>query len=219
MTNRQSWAIKCASGLDVRDVDLSYESASLAIKSLNESEKAHGDTVAWLQQMEAVGTPKGFSPYKGKTSRKKATRKSKATKKVTKTGESTKDRQNRELWERAVKAGEAAVEEHEAVPMHVVQRANPLDDSSPVVKAWKPVSGGVCGFSWTVIKDGRTSFARWLVKNGHGKTSEYYGGVIVWGEDTKYSGQSMSAKEAYTSGLCEVLREAGVEFQTYSRLD
>lgn len=212
MSNRQSFAIKCASGLDVRGIDLSYESASLSIKCLNENEKAHGDTVAWLQELGAAGTPKGFSPYKGKS--KKA---SKVSKKPS--GESATDRKNREIWERAVASGKAAVDEHEATPMHVVQRANVLDDSSPIVKRYAPVAGGACGFSWTVIKDGRTSFAKWLVKSGNGKQSDYYGGVIVWGEDTKYSGQSLSAKESYTSGLCKVLREEGIRFQTYSRLD
>lgn len=213
MSNRQSFAIKCASGLDVRGLDIDYSFASEVISKLNDEHTYEG-TVAVLQGKGATGNPKGFSPYNGKA---KKGNKVKTSKKIK--GETQKDHENRELYERAAAAGEEAARAHEAIPMQVVEHTNPLNDNSPIKRAYAPTAGGVCGFSWTVIRDGRTSFAKWLVKNNKGKQSEYYGGVIVWGEDTKYSGQSMSTKESYTNAFARVLEEAGIKLQTYSRMD
>ncbi len=49
----------------------------------------------------------------------------------------------------------------------VVERANPFDDKSPVVKDWGTMLD-VCGFARIEIGDKRTSFAKWLKKRQNG---------------------------------------------------
>ncbi len=99
--------------------------------------------------------------------------------------------------------------------MHVVQRANPFDDSSPVVHRYAPVMDGVCGFAWVTIRPGTSSFARWVSKTGRGRKG-YYGGIQIW---VSGFGQSMTRKEAYADAFAAVLREAGVSASAGSRMD
>ena len=49
----------------------------------------------------------------------------------------------RELHRRADDAGRKAAAETVPTPMQIVQRANPLDDTSPIVRAYEPVMDGV----------------------------------------------------------------------------
>lgn len=120
------------------------------------------------------------------------------------------------LYKRADAAGKAAAEKRVPIPMVVVQRANPLDDNSPIVKRYAPVMGGVCGFAWVNIKPGYSAFANWLKKNKLADKS-YYGGVDVW---VGGYGQSMEKKEAYANAFAAVLRaEAGINAMSMSRLD
>ena len=55
-------------------------------------------------------------------------------------------------WDAAVAAGKAAAEVKVPVPMVVVQRSNPLNDASPVVKVYEPIIDGVCGFAWVKVR-------------------------------------------------------------------
>lgn len=211
MSKRQSWAIRCASGLDVRGITFSYEDASRIIGFLNDPEK-FSSAVRSLQAQGAKGTPKAFKPYR----KNKPVKVTKGARKPI----NNKDRAHQELYDRAVKAAEASVAEMTApVPMVVAEHTNPLDDNSPIKKVYAPAMGGVCGFSWIVVKDSRTSFAKWLVKNEKGRSSDYERGVIIWGRDNKYNGQSMETKQAWTRGFVSVLREAGINAQTYNRMD
>jgi hypothetical protein len=93
------------------------------------------------------------------------------------------------------------------VPMHVVQRANPLDDNSPIVKRYETVMDGVCGFAWVTVRPANCSFAIWAKKNKGWRTA-YNGGVQLWVSDFD---QSMTRKEAYASAFATVLRENGIE--------
>ena len=70
------------------------------------------------------------------------------------------------IYDEAWKAGVAAATDTVPVPMQVVQRANPLDDKSPIVKAYEPVYDGVCGFAWVKVKPANSPFAKWLKANG-----------------------------------------------------
>lgn len=121
-----------------------------------------------------------------------------------------------ELWKKAVAAGTAAGATVQPKPMVVTQHANMLDDASPVEKAWI-VADGLCGFAWVNVKPGTSSFAKWLVREGHARRDSYYGGVTVWISDY---GQSVTRKTAYAEAMAKTLREAGIP-RTFaqSRLD
>ena len=99
--------------------------------------------------------------------------------------------------------------------MHVVQHANPLDDSSPIVKRYAPVMDGVCGFAWVVVRPAGSSFGRWLRKE-RGHSLAYGGGVSIW---VGSFGQSYERKYAYARAFAGVLEEAGIEAYAQSRLD
>lgn len=120
-----------------------------------------------------------------------------------------------ELWDKASAAGNAAAEKTVPVPMVVAQRANMLDDSSPVVKTWD-VPSGVCGFAWVTVRPGNSAFANWLKKKGYGKPDSYAGGVTVW---CPLSTQSMEIKSAWAHAVAEVLRGAGVKAYGRDRMD
>ena len=99
--------------------------------------------------------------------------------------------------------------------MYVVQRANHFDDSSAIIKAYPPVMGGVCGFSWITVRPGTSSFARWLAKNKRASRG-YYGGIELW---IREFGQSMEKKLAYSEAFSQVLRDAGIKAYAGSRMD
>lgn len=120
------------------------------------------------------------------------------------------------LYAKADAAGRAAADACVPQPMYVVQRANPLDDNSPIVKAYAPVMSGVCGYAWINISPGNSTFARYLKEQGLGDRDNYYGGVSV----RVYGyGQSYEKKAAYAGAFAKVLQEAGIRAQSMSRLD
>lgn len=127
------------------------------------------------------------------------------------------------LFEQAEAAGEQAARECTPEPMHVVERANPLDDSSPIVKQYAPVMGGVCGFAWVWVK-GNSAIGRAAKK--HYANADfasdvrvhkgYPTGLNIW---VSGFGQSMETKEAYARAYCHVLTENGHEAHVESRMD
>lgn len=120
-----------------------------------------------------------------------------------------------ELALRADEAGRRAAAECIPEPMVVVQRANPFDDSSPIVKQYAPVMDGVCGFAWVTIRPGNCSFAHYAKKH-LGARKAYYGGVDIW--ISEY-GQSYERKYAYARAFAEVIAEAGINAYAGGRLD
>jgi hypothetical protein len=119
------------------------------------------------------------------------------------------------VYNEANRAGFAAAEAMKPRAMVVASHSNPLDDSSPVEKAWY-VADGVCGFAWVTIYPGNSSFAKWAVKNGVAKKA-YRGGVSIW---ISAHNQSMERKEAHARKLADVLREKlGVKAYAESRMD
>jgi hypothetical protein len=176
-TSRQTWAVFCATGYDVRAAGLTLQSASDLL------DLANADRAAAVAQLAA--TPGAVLKRKSAAAGKKT---------------------HADLYLRAHQAGLAAGNAAEVVPMTVQQHANPADDASPVVQQWH-VAGGVCGFAWVSVKPGNSSFAKWLVANGKGRTDHYAGGVTVWvGE----FGQSMTRKEAYAYAFANTLQAAGI---------
>lgn len=186
-TKRQTWALFCASGLDCRGIDLSRDEASGLIDALRNGFREQA--IEELQMRGATGEPK--------------------------VNGATRDREFEELYERAWAAGVEAAAECTPTPMLVQEHANVLDDSSPVVKTYAPVMGGVCGFAGVRIRPATTSFARWLKKN-QGWWKSYYGGI----ENSIHEyNQSMERKAAHAGAMAQVLREAGHNAYAWSRED
>lgn len=114
----------------------------------------------------------------------------------------------------AGEAGVAAAYAAHVTKMVVVERANPFNHNSPVVNRWE-VPDGPCGFAWIVIKDGRSSFGRWLVKQNLAR-KHYPKGLCIW---VHHYNQSMQRKEAHAQAYAAVLRKHGIEAHAASRMD
>lgn len=112
-------------------------------------------------------------------------------------------------------AGQAAVESAKIQPMIVQERACALDDGSPVVQEWN-VPDGPCGFAWVQIKPSRGGIASYMKKNHVGRYSEWERAHVV---SISSYGQSMQKKAAYASAYAKVLREAGIDAYSRSRMD
>ena len=123
------------------------------------------------------------------------------------------------LLSRAGAAGDAAFRAAIPAPMVVYTPANLMgslmggDDGGPdPSKPVHLVNEGVCGTAWVNIKPGGSRFARWLVKEGYGRSDSYRGGVSlslyqVCGDRMS---QSLTRWEAAARAVAEVLREAGI---------
>lgn len=137
-------------------------------------------------------------------------------------GEAKKKKEDfQKIYDAAHKAGMEAVEKCNPTPMIVTQRANPLDDSSEIEKAYY-VPSGPCGFAEVIIKPANSSFANWL-KDNKLASKRYNGGVSVWigSQLGKLSGtQSIQIKESYAYAFAKSLRENGFKnVYVDSRLD
>ena len=117
------------------------------------------------------------------------------------------------LYNEAYAAGLAA--DCIPTPMIVQQRANPFDDSSPVIKEWY-VSAGMCGFAWVTVRPATSSFARWLKRVKGWETDRYAGGMLFW---VSAFGQSYERKLAFAQAFAAALRERGVNARANGRLD
>ena len=113
--------------------------------------------------------------------------------------------------EAGLEAGKAAI----PTPMVVQTHRNMADDNSPVVRN-DFVSGGVCGFAWVVVENGRSKFAKYLRDEHDAHKDYYYGGRSWWVRDF---GQSMERKIAYASAYASVLQANGIEAFVQSRMD
>lgn len=110
----------------------------------------------------------------------------------------------RALASQADAAGRAAAEAVNPRPMTVVGGGQEYF-----------VADGVCGFAWVVVKPGNSPFARFAKQNLRAH-KHYYGGVEIW---VSGYGQSMQRKEAYASAYADVLRNAGIQAYSQSRMD
>jgi hypothetical protein len=119
------------------------------------------------------------------------------------------------IYKLAHLAGVEAAAASVPVPMHVVQCANPLDDSSPIVKRYEPVMDGVCGFAWVTVRPANCSFAIWAAKN-KGWRKGYPSGMQLWVSEY---GQSMERKEAYARAFAQMLRDNNIPANSGSRMD
>ena len=98
------------------------------------------------------------------------------------------------ILDKALQAGEGALNACVPIPMIVQQHESPLDDSSQVIQSYH-VPDGVCGFAWVKIPLTSTpsrQFINALKKaelatadiNSHNdapfKKSYYHGGYLYW---------------------------------------
>jgi len=126
-----------------------------------------------------------------------------------------RDEKFAEIFAKAKQAGIEAGYSLRPRPIVVTQHTNPLNDNSPVEKAWYS-AGGTCGFAWVNVRPATSAFARWLAKNKIGHRS-YHGGWDIWISE---HGQSVEQKEAHAHALSEVLKnELGITCYAASRLD
>jgi hypothetical protein len=121
-----------------------------------------------------------------------------------------------ELFARARAAGLEAAAEVVPIPMIVVERANPLDDASPIMRKYAPIMDGVCGFAWIKIRPARGPFVSYLKSRGMGKADSYEGGYMLWVSEFN---QSLARKEAYAGAFAMVLNAAGLNAYSMSRMD
>jgi hypothetical protein len=127
-----------------------------------------------------------------------------------------RDRRFAEVFAAAERAGRVACGAARPTPMIVTERMNPLDDASPVKRAWH-VPEGVCGFAWITIRPGTSAAARYAVKRCGAKRA-YGGGVSIW-LGFEAGGMFLERKEAYAGAYAGVLRAAGIRAYSESRID
>jgi hypothetical protein len=138
-----------------------------------------------------------------------------------------------------LEAVQALMQSGGCVPMTVSQHANPMDDNSPVTKAWF-VPDGPCGFAWVKVVTSMKSFrgtnynrslngqfANWL--KAQAKTTgrryneillpdktAYNGGVDIW---VSGFNQSIQKKETYAAAFAGALNAVGIVAYSDSRMD
>jgi hypothetical protein len=210
-TRKQTWAVFCMSKVDIRDEKLTrWETSKLIgklkkVKSIEDRANIVDDFVAKSKQQPSLPFKSEESTPKKKSSKYDAV----------------------EVLKAAKLEGMKALNKVTPTPMIVEQHENPLDDSSPLEKAWV-VDGGVCGFAWVVIKcKGKgVKFINGLKKagiaggeNSHKEISRssYHKGFMYWVHE---GNQSYELKTAYASAMAKYLRsEHGIECYSGSRLD
>lgn len=98
-------------------------------------------------------------------------------------------------WNAACAAGVAAVAALEVVPMTVVGREGVYH-----------VEGGVCGFARVEVRPRNSGFAKWLLREGLVRSSDYH--KCVYFSVSDY-GQSMQRKEAWADAVAAFLTAKG----------
>ena len=98
-------------------------------------------------------------------------------------------------WTDACAAGDAAVAALTVTPMVVVGR-----EGSHFVEA------GVCGFAQVQVRPRTSAFARWLVAEGIGRSSDYHKCVYY---NVHQFNQSLQRKEAWAEAVAAFLTAKG----------
>lgn len=238
-TKRQTWAVFCMTGVDIRNCDLNREEVSNMIgdlKSKGEHFLPEGkyytdkldnqeDFICTKEKLREVG-----DKLWKKSGRENPLSVGAVVKHKKKNSGTTKNDFATSLIAKADEAGSKAMAEikGKVAPMVVEQHANPLNDNSPVEKAWI-IEGGACGWATVRVKcTNATSrkFINELKKKGlagdqnsfkQWTKSDYHGGFLY--SLSLIGGQSLAYKEAYGYAFVKVLEDAGVNAYLISRLD
>jgi len=153
----------------------------------------------------------------------------KSTKKVAKKSTKKEDLEYVEIYKNAKKYADEKIKEIKTTPMVVVQRKNPLDDKSEIVQSWV-VDGGLCGFSWLVLKATTTENRKMIsqlkkagiIKIKDGRCN---GGDFIKGSESGYAlfskakTQSQQINTAWINAVDTYLSKHNIKLETYSRLD
>lgn len=126
------------------------------------------------------------------------------------------------LWAEASEKATEAWIGAEPTPILVYTPKGLFDDTPDTEKPMYVHSEGLCGFAWLVVKDGRTSFARWLAKNDIGSQSAYYGGRIIHPSDMVNADRKSQSHERKCQAMfvaAKVFRDAGINVEVIERLD
>ena len=127
----------------------------------------------------------------------------------------------RSVHEAAVAAGVAAGQAVELPQYVAVERANPLDDSSEIVKVYEQPFE-LCGFAAIQVRGANKGYGRWVVASGTGKTDSYNGGALVRVSGFGQShGRKVSYARAYADSAQAALQAAGEDafVWVWERLD
>lgn len=216
MTPRQGFYLFTLTKLDVRPLSLSIDDAKKLISEAVATPDGREKVRKTLQDMLTFNT-KEAPMQQGAVQVSKssdATLMKIASDVATRSYEVSTRPNWAEVFKKAHQAGVAAAEARVPVPMMVAEHESPLNDRSPIKRAYV-VEGGVCGFASVHLSKANTSFASWCRKKGYGGKS-YYGG---WDISCHYYGQSMEKKEAYCSAFAKVLNDNGVSSYMTSRMD
>jgi hypothetical protein len=73
---------------------------------------------------------------------------------------------------------------------------------------------GLCGFAYVSLSKGNSSFALWAKKKGYFRKG--YKDTVL---SVSLFNQSVERKESYANAFSQVLRNAGIECYSWSRLD
>jgi len=115
------------------------------------------------------------------------------------------------VWNKACRLAREESDKCVPTPMTVVENQDPLDDNSPLKKAWF-VRSGVCGYAWLVVRPGNSSFAKWMRKNKDSRQA-YHGGEH-WSCPLRI--QSMEIQIAYIHEFVRVLESELKDIKVYS---
>ena len=109
-------------------------------------------------------------------------------------------------WNAACAAGVRAVDALSVTPMLISGR-----EGSYLVE------GGPCGFAQVEVRPRNSPFAKWLIRQNLGRSSDYQKCVYVWVSDF---GQSMQRKEAWADAVAAFLTAKGYSgVSSSSRMD
>jgi hypothetical protein len=124
-------------------------------------------------------------------------------------------RECKALFAKADAAGQAAIAACRPTPMIVGDAkglfSNEIDYSRPTYY----VEDGVCGLAWVEIRPSRGGIATWMKENGYGRYDDYRRCHYM---SARENSQSMQKKEAYCHAFAAVMREAGIDCYTASRM-
>ena len=241
-TSKQTWAIKCISGEDVRDSNLTRAEASTIIQNLNSKGDCYlpdgktyttrsGDVEKFICSKKALReTANKLWEKNGRVNPMTVGAVVKNKKKRSKVKKSSSWAMD--LCSKAEEAGQKAMDEliaSNSVPAMVVQQhANVLDDSSEVTEQWV-VPGGPCGFAAIRVKctNGPSrKFINQLKKAGLAgdqncfkdwSKSDYYGGYMK--SFTLIGGQSLAYKTAYANAYAKVLEAEEIDTWVWTKMD
>ena len=120
------------------------------------------------------------------------------------------------LYQEAHKAGLVAGEGAKPIPMVVGTPTTLFGSDIDYEKKTYYVADGVCGFAWVAVKPRNAPFAKWLVANNKGRSSDYDKAILVLVSEF---GQSLERKSQYAAAFAQVISDAGIRCHANSRID